>query len=93
MTVYVDPIFNYGSKGKWCHMATDGDIDELHQMAASIGVRRAWFQDHPLHPHYDLTTNKRAWAVRNGAVEVSRQELALKISEFFRSDPSEQKEE
>ena len=31
----------------WCHMATDGELEELHAFAARLGLRRAWFQrDH-----------------------------------------------
>jgi hypothetical protein len=44
----------------WCHMATDSDLEELHQMAARLGLRRVWFQNTPTHPHYDLTPGKRA---------------------------------
>jgi hypothetical protein len=27
-------------------------LEELHAMAEEIGLKRAWFQAHPLHPHY-----------------------------------------
>lgn len=84
MPVYVDPLFNYpGKKGQWCHMATDGDLSELHALADRIGLKRAWFQDHPLHPHYDLSPNKRTLAVQAGAVEVSAKELVLRTSKLF----------
>ena len=59
----------------WCHMATDGPLSELHQMAARLGLRRAWFQDAPGHPQYDLTPGKRAQALRLGAQAVSTREL------------------
>ncbi len=74
MTVYVDDIQEYKAPafkhpGKWCHMMAT-DLKELHAMADRIGLRRAWFQDHPLHPHYDLVPGKRALAVKFGAVPV-----------------------
>ncbi len=60
MTVYVDELRKYPNAPRcfrWgaCHMTTDGPIDELHAMAEKLELRRGWFQDHPRHPHYDLT--------------------------------------
>ncbi len=43
-----------------CHMATDGPLSELHQMATQVDLRRSWFQDQPGHPHDDLTAGTRA---------------------------------
>lgn len=86
MTIYVDDLIAYGQKatsgGRYfgtgkesCHMLCDGDLEELHRFAESIGLRRAWFQNKST-PHYDLTPNKRAAAVRAGAKEVSTLEAA-----------------
>ena len=56
-------------------MFTDSpDIEELHQFAERIGMKRAWFQPHRVAPHYDLTPRRRAQALLAGAVEVSRRE-------------------
>ena len=66
----------------WCHLATDGAIDELHAFAAAMGVPRLAFHAHPQHPHYDLTPERRAEAVASGAVEVSSKEL---VKRCFRS--------
>lgn len=77
MTVYVDEsIWPYRGT-KYCHMMVgkDDDLQELHDFAASIGLKRAWFQDRPTHPHYDLSPTKRALAVRNGATEVKSLEI------------------
>jgi hypothetical protein len=79
MTVYVDVLIVHDLSGKpaqvqrvfehgACHMFTDGPLEELHAMAGRIGMRRAWFQDHWLLPHYDLNPHRRAIAVRLGAV-------------------------
>ena len=36
-------------------MMTDSDdLEELHLAAEAIGLQRAHFQDHPVHPHYDV---------------------------------------
>lgn len=83
MTIYVDELKSYpqraqpgaeryfGNGKQSCHLWTDGPIEELHQFAESIGMRRAWFQQHPTLPHYDLTPNRRRLAVRAGATEVN----------------------
>jgi hypothetical protein len=74
--IYVDEVRHWGKRGEWCHMMTDGDIDELHRMAARIGLQRSWFQEkNARHPHYDLRPSKRALAIKAGAVEVSSAEL------------------
>jgi len=82
MAIYVDELRDYrglfgrGLPGRWCHMVTDGDLEELHGFAVRLGLRRGWFQDHPHHPHYDLVPDSRALAVALGAIEVSTRELA-----------------
>lgn len=80
--IYVDKLFKatprtdqakqYGSW--WCHMTCDGDLEELHRMAERIGLRRSYFQDHYLLPHYDLTPRKRLLALTLGAQETSTME-------------------
>jgi hypothetical protein len=81
MTIYVDKLHDWG----WvlrghvvpsCHMFTDNcDLTELHDFAAKIGMKRRWFQPHnKTAPHYDLTAERRADAVKLGAVEVDRHE-------------------
>ena len=60
----------FGSGKQSCHMTTDSDLEELHLFAEKIGMRRAWFQNHPVMPHYDLTPTRRAAAVRAGAKEM-----------------------
>lgn len=82
MTIYVDELTNWGKKGTWAHMATDGPLDELHAMAAKIGLKRAWFQGgNSRHPHYDLRESKRLLAVQYGAQEVTGVELVLSARE------------
>lgn len=81
MTIYVDPLRDYhfitgqGLPGLWCHMVTDGDLEELHRFAEQIGISRRRFQPHPRHPHYDLTPSSRQLALALGAVEVSTRQL------------------
>lgn len=83
MSVYVDDVIDYGALARarrlpgtlWCHLLAD-DRDELHRFAARIGLRRIWFQDHPIRWHYDITPGKRAQAIAAGAAEISRTDLA-----------------
>lgn len=72
--ICVDPLCNYGWRlGASCHMFIfPGDLEELHVFARHLGLRRAWFQDHPSLPHYDLTASRRRLAVTRGAVQVPR---------------------
>lgn len=77
MAVYVDRMQEMQDGKLWCHMATDGDIEELHAFAGEIGLKRGWFQPKSL-PHYDLTQRKRERAIAHGAVSVSTRELIEK---------------
>lgn len=75
MVVYVDdmhkhPMGRYG-RMKMSHMIADTD-DELHAMAARIGVARRWFQG----DHYDICLAMRAKAVAAGAVEITLRQCA-----------------
>ena len=76
--IYVDAIQHYPQcqlrYKDWCHMATDASLEELHALAARLGLRRAWFQNKPTHPQYDLTPTKRAQTIRLGAQAVSTHE-------------------
>lgn len=80
MTVYVDSLEEWGWKMRGrtvpsCHMFTDGvELDDLHAIAQQIGMKRAWFQNHRVAPHYDLTASRRAAAVMLGVVEVGRRQ-------------------
>jgi len=70
--VYVDEIRDYGPKGKYSHMWTDGDIEELHTFAIRLGLKRTWLHESKglsgdFH-HYDVVPSKRELALKRGAV-------------------------
>jgi hypothetical protein len=79
MAAYVDALFRLESKNpqafalgqktghRWCHLWADSE-EELHTFAALLGMRRSWVHVTSL-AHYDLTPNKRAQALRHGALE------------------------
>ena len=92
MTVYIDDMYRYAIgqfKGmKMSHMISD-NVEALHDMAARLGLRRAWHQG----DHYDVPLDARARAVRMGAVEITyRQASAMRrrqVVEGRCGDPAE----
>lgn len=70
--IYID------KKGKngWSHLISN-DIEELHEFAEKIGLKRIWFQNKPKKPHYDVKGVVRKKAIENGAIEVSTKELII----------------
>lgn len=70
MSVYIDNARIPYGRSKMSHLTADA-VDELHAFAHLIGLRREWFQDHPRHPHYDVSASKRKLALRSGALPVS----------------------
>jgi hypothetical protein len=89
MTIYIDELTYYPDHAikpgirhlgnHWCHMACDGNLNELHAFARQLGLRAGWFQDHRLVPHYDLTPEKRILAVQFGAREISSGDLVRSL--------------
>ena len=86
MTVYVDKTMDYPASAinlkarkhgtKWCHLLSDNfdDLEELHVMAAKIGLRKSYFQKRII-PHYDLVPSKRKLAIEHGAIEITNSEF------------------
>ncbi|CAP41277.1 DUF4031 domain-containing protein [Bordetella petrii] len=79
MAVYVDDMRAPYGRMVMCHMLADTD-QELHAMAARIGVARRWHQKAGTpHSHYDICLSKRMKAVAAGAVEIGRPDVAALI--------------
>jgi hypothetical protein len=80
VAVLVDPLREYPDARlpfrHWCHMACDGDFEELHAFAARLGIPRRAFQG----DHYDLPPHYRARAVELGAEEVSTRDLTARMA-------------
>ena len=56
------------------------DLEELHDFAEKIGLQRRWFQNHPMHPHYDLTSQKKAQqAIEAGAKPTASRTLLKEL--------------
>lgn len=86
MTVYVDELRHNPPSKRWpygqsCHLLADTKA-ELHTFATKLQICPSWFKPHDRWPHYDLTANKRALAVREGAIEVKAREFVKRFMEM-----------
>lgn len=86
MSCYVDKLrpFGWRIRGREtesCHLLADS-LDELHEMAQRLGLKRAWFQDKRSGKHYDLVPSKRATAVALGAIELDDHGFIAKLKEL-----------
>jgi hypothetical protein len=71
MAVYVDDAVTLWRGRRWAHLMAD-TLDELHAMAALIGLPRRAFQDKTSGAHYDVDADIREAALRLGALAISR---------------------
>jgi Protein of unknown function (DUF4031) len=96
MPVYVDDWFQravVGSiRGTWSHMVAGPGtpVEELHRIAAAIGLRRDWFQDESHGgEHYDVTKTKRAQAIAAGAIPISWRDMGKMHDAMLTGQPWE----
>lgn len=71
MSVYVDDAVHLWRGQRWAHLMAD-TLEELHAMAAQLGIPRRAFQDRRSGAHYDVTASLREQAIGLGAVAISR---------------------
>jgi hypothetical protein len=75
MTLLVDePIWPFRGE-LWCHLVSDRSYEELHEIAASLGIPRRAFQG----DHYDLPARMRGAAIALGARPVTGRELITRL--------------
>ena len=84
MTVYVDDAVTQWRGQRWAHLMADS-LDELHAMAAQLGIPRRAFQDKTSGAHYDVTVELREEALRLGAVAISRHADREKVRQVIRN--------
>lgn len=99
MTVYVDDSRRRarvgGITGRWSHLITDNpDINELHEFADRIGLRREWFQEFTkrpaglYRPHYDVTDSKRQEAIAAGATPIGVRDMSAVLARARGENPT-----
>ena len=79
--IFDTPMALGKSKTRWSHLVAD-NIDELHEFAQKIGLKREWFQISASGiPHYDISSSRiRALAISLGAKQVDRKTLHTKAT-------------
>jgi hypothetical protein len=77
VTILVDRARWLWRGERWSHLASDRDLDELHDFATRIGVRRLAFQG----DHYDLPQRRLADAIDVGAELVDSRDLVRRLRE------------
>ena len=82
MTVYVDTMQAPFKGMLMCHMIANSE-EELHAMAAAIGMQRRWYQG----DHYDISMERKHLAIEKGAREIGRRELAALVFLFRAGQP------
>lgn len=87
MAVYVDAGKYPFRDMLMCHLLADS-VEELHEMAAKIGMKRIWFQNHGT-PHYDICQERRALAIKLGAIEINRKKTVA-IIRMYRAQKGSQ---
>jgi Protein of unknown function (DUF4031) len=69
-----DPIWSWRHE-RWAHLASDASVEELHEFAGRLGLRRLAFQG----DHYDVPASLRDRALVLGAAPVSSRELVRRL--------------
>ena len=82
MAVYVNKLRTRFGSMSLCHLLADTE-DELHAMAARIGLEPGLRQDGVV-PHYDLSLAKRDAAIAEGAIVIDRRQLKELIRKYRR---------
>ena len=75
LTILVDAAIWRWRGDVWAHLVSDASYDELHAFAATLGLRRAWFQG----DHYDIPAAVRERAIALGAEPVESRELVMRL--------------
>lgn len=71
MAVYVDDAVHVWRGQRWAHLLAD-ELEELHAMAARLGIPRRAFQNLSSGAHYDVPATLRATAIACGSIPISR---------------------
>ena len=75
VTVIIDEPRWWFHDRHWSHLASDSDLDELHQFAEALGIPRRGFHG----DHYDVPEDWYEQAVESGAVPTGSRELVRRL--------------
>jgi len=78
VSVYVDDAVHAWRGQRWAHLMAD-TLDELHAMAAQLGLPRRAFQNKASGAHYDVTVAMRSAAIALGAQAISRHQDRTRV--------------
>ena len=70
------------------HLVSDTSLEELHEFASLLGLRREWFQLRSI-PHYDLTGETYRLAIEHGALLVSSREIVRRAVRLLAHEAAE----
>lgn len=70
MAVYVDEAWLRRGR-RWAHLMAD-TVDELHGMAARLGLPPHAYHPEPSGVHYDIADDVRSHAIELGAIALTR---------------------
>lgn len=62
------------------HLVSDTSLEELHEFAQSVGIKRCWFDSNPAHPHYDIPKKLVRAVEKSSAVKVKPREILTALS-------------
>jgi hypothetical protein len=74
MPIYVDNVRIKWRGKEWCHLVAD-TLEELHEFAKLLGLKRSWYQYSASYPHYDITVSVRMKALELGALPGCRRKI------------------
>lgn len=63
-------------------------VENLHEMARDLGIKRCWFHSHPRHPHYDIPKRRVEEISSKCTVVTGRQILRIVQGEVPDEDPT-----
>ena len=69
----------------YAHMVADS-LDELHEFAIKIGVKKHFFHRSKVAPHYDITSEQHVVAMANGAELVDSRVVLQKAKHLLPSE-------
>lgn len=69
----------------YAHMVADS-LEELHEFADHIGVKRHFFHKARSGWHYDITSEQHTVALSQGAIQVSSRDILMKAKNLEKED-------